>query len=343
MTYPKSGCYVCSSKSPLILCPSCSAVQYCSPEHQAQDLDRHAEACENLCTIHLQRAELERRFPNQDDSIPLRQRIRQHYEDFYSRNFTSDDDVYLIQYKLEIKYLISMDTELSLQKAFEVSLELLYRGFLRYECVPYIIPIFLRLQRDEVCYNYIHYWSDATLGRCDNGETTTTVAWRRLESLQIYEGGILADLERHPINPPVRIASCAGMTILCLQWACDLASLEKFEMVESFLQGRLNYDIVEMIRDHMATTEVVSKNRKHIEAKGGYGYFRWRAEERAVYNFKRVCAMSSQLWVKLLEIECEESFRDFGGEKYIPELLGHFWKEIPGAMDWIRNMWNKRL
>ncbi|KAF3216733.1 hypothetical protein TWF106_008134 [Orbilia oligospora] len=42
------SCYICRSPRSLIICPLCSAIEYCSDSHQSNDADRHFRECQRI-------------------------------------------------------------------------------------------------------------------------------------------------------------------------------------------------------------------------------------------------------------------------------------------------------
>ncbi|KAK6356935.1 hypothetical protein TWF718_001273 [Orbilia javanica] len=297
-------CKTCGSSSNLFNCGRCSAVQYCSIDHQTEDSKKHLPTCSRIW---------ERLSPLQQcDKLSLNDIIS---EDSAITNSIPVDDLYPVTHRHGtvqdvdlslrvslIKICIGQNTYASLKLATHQ-----IRMLGRYRLVSQLIfvPTLLRTGADEICYRLLSLERRFSANVKANGDRD--VALRQLHQgvQDVMEkkfelGDIFEDL-RHWVfwSPMPYPRSMAALVFVLQTWIDDLEDAVQFDCtIAKFLRRRLNYDTVEIIRGYLFKTEAMMGNRKVLQDRARRALRELRGHQE--YILRASCYSHREFWEQLM-------------------------------------------
>ncbi|KAF1918080.1 hypothetical protein BDU57DRAFT_409336, partial [Ampelomyces quisqualis] len=154
------GCHFCGKVGQLSRCGGCKVAHYCSQDHQTVDRAAHKAFCNK---VKKERTRLEaqevtlRAHPGDSDTPPNAfAKGGEGYGRFWGYKGTRP---YMKARYLFIDALLLINTKPAVEAALEHALDMLHLNHSDNQGMRTIIPaLYLRLGRDQDCYNFLHWW-----------------------------------------------------------------------------------------------------------------------------------------------------------------------------------------
>lgn len=290
---------------------------YCNSEHQAADWDNHwLYEVIKLRVYNLKRAEQDLRVLEEQEQPST----------------DSEHDAY--QLSLECRHrLIDGLGKIRTVRAVEASLKhALHFIHLEVYCFKglqhRIPPLFLRLGRDQGCYDYIK-WFHYRGYRVDYIKNANANA---LESVEYMCSS------RH-------VSHVSAMTLLKIKLLLDVRSLKN----STILGTRLPLEILQNVQRYIPQSMIISNDKK-IMYLSNFDSLLEELISQVVLLYKTVSEANKYMWRALLEAE---DHRDKEPEDYVSDHMRDIlpmvqwsmdaWLETPGALELIRALVNEEL
>ncbi|KAJ6258390.1 hypothetical protein Dda_6430 [Drechslerella dactyloides] len=311
---PISGCYVCRTRSNLVTCRLCSAVQYCGEDHKSLDASRHFSECDKI------REAVDRMIPlcELGTDIAITRAVPTNLESRIRKFFDPDgvlikdccldyENCNVFVHKALIKLLCEMNTEPSLDLAFQKAIalnRLTARSRKFFSCTAAAL---LRLGKEQLAYDYTRIERlDASNYGVRHGSL--------LEVLSVQASLLEVEKPRYDIwedvkgvvslETPPGTRRMAVWILLLHWWIRDLEDLQLFNRFENFFVARLNYDVVDVIRSHILQTEIISA-RKNLSRRDN-GDLIEQLKEHREYFLMATCHSYQAFWRCLLALDARK-------------------------------------
>jgi hypothetical protein len=186
-----TGCHICPQQNNLSRCSACKVAYYCSPDHQAADRPGHKVFCKGIQKIIfvLGKDEAALRAHPGDIDTPANAfstAVGKFWSYIGTRNYMKSRNEL-------VHALVRVNTKAAVEAALEHTLGILRLNPQDPMCVRSIAPwLFLRLQRDQECYDFCKWWV-TTGSDCDynwkNAGLAHEVIKRQdaFESIEVFE------------------------------------------------------------------------------------------------------------------------------------------------------------
>lgn len=154
------GCHFCGTESKLSRCAECKVVFYCGQEHQTIDRAAHKTSCNKIKEErgYLEAEEISLRQHAGDNDTPRDafEKDGEAYGHFWSfRGMTP----YMRARNSLIEAILAVNTIQAVEEALSHCLEMLDLNHNDNQGIRgYIPPLYIRLERDQDCYDFIKWW-----------------------------------------------------------------------------------------------------------------------------------------------------------------------------------------
>lgn len=154
------GCHFCRTTTNSSRCGGCKVVYYCSSEHQTIDRPAHKAACNKIKKerVRLEAQEITLRAHAGDTDTPPNafEEGGEGLGKFWGSKGTRP---YMISRSLLIDALLKVNTTHAIEEALGHCLDMLKLNHNDNQGIRAIIPaLYLRLGRDQECYNFLKWW-----------------------------------------------------------------------------------------------------------------------------------------------------------------------------------------
>lgn len=243
-----------SSKEPLLRCSRCKVMLYCSREHQTSHRKKHKLPCNTVQQKRdcLQSEEEALRAPPPNDSITPADVFETQVGHFW--DLVSTQDYMKALYRV-IEALGKIATLDATQAALDHALDLLRLNRRDNMTIRNLIPaFFLRLGRDQDCYDFVKWWYQAKVQEIDYDWGDTSLPF-----LHIRNANALESVEYMCRYPPY-LSNVVAITLLKIKLLLDVKSLKN----SSALTDQLPIEIIENIQRYIPESTIISSNRTTI-------------------------------------------------------------------------------
>ncbi|KAF3931043.1 hypothetical protein ABW20_dc0104027 [Dactylellina cionopaga] len=363
---PHSGCYVCHIESGLFTCKLCSAIQYCRKAHSFLDFERHSPECSRIkfleALIHMVDRGVEVPSQSLDTLRTILPRFWRTQHPFVGKTSFQLPRLALVA------TFLALDTPFSLNLAFQRIQELHLAAFPLNDHISvsdymgeepsvfsFTAATLFKMGKDSMCYNYliIPRWS----GKSDfisypSYKLREVPRWRRaLDDTAPLSYDIFEDLSKLPFwMVRASTKSCRTLpTILLLhRWVEDLENLERLRNLEPFLASKLNFDVLEILKEYIVESAFLRKGRRLLRDDNTVLLQELRGHRK--YCIEHSSFLSPAIWNRLtqnisLERNCEFPIAEKSElEPFAETLLGIWWplmKETAGFLDFVDNFFSR--
>ncbi|KAK6534184.1 hypothetical protein TWF281_005517 [Arthrobotrys megalospora] len=298
------ACQICGTTSNLFNCGKCSAVQYCSGAHEAEDSKRHLSPCSRIWErlYAIQQCE---ELPLDDILTPDSPIVGLIPIDSVDPVFHTQSTVGQVDRSLRnslINICIKLNTYASIKLAIEQ-----IRMLSRYRIASPLafVPALLKTGADRICYNLLSI--ERRIAACDRNDGDEEVVLDRFyrEAQKVIEQeevgcDVFEDLGRWIFWSPMPAPRSMAALIFVLQvWIVDLENTARFDRtIASYLRGRLNYDTVEVIRGYLFESEAMGGNIKVMHDRDGKLLQELKSHQD--YVLKASCYSCREFWEQLV-------------------------------------------
>jgi hypothetical protein len=171
-----TGCHVCGQEANISRCGGCKVVFYCGQEHQTSDRPAHKGSCSKIkkARTRLEAQEIALRAHAGDMDTPPNAFAEGgeglgHFWGYKGTRPYMQARYYLID------ALLRINTAQAIEAALEHGMDMLRLNRSDNQSIRSIVPwLFLRLRRDQECYDFLKRWSTISQGEDDEFDWVTT-------------------------------------------------------------------------------------------------------------------------------------------------------------------------
>lgn len=329
-------CGHCNKTANLMRCARCKVMLYCSQEHQKSDYSDHKSACSAVAkkqkVLDHEEEEL-RADPGDDPFMPANP-----FENCVGRfwGITGTRDYMLARIGL-IYALRDVNTYGAVQKQLEHAQDMLRLCRGDNPGIRYLVPpMFLRLNRDQECYDFIKWWC-ATAQDSHYDWDNMDLGYWDVQDANAFE----------PITGLAHKFRDLGMlnvlVLLKIKLLLDLLALNNSAGV---LSHRFPREIFNAIRLHVPRSPIISRNRALVERDDHITEIR-ELEDQVCQLYAHVDQCNRHCWGVLLDpgdlLEKKKRPDSYsrGSIEEAQIMLGYSydaWTETPGALAVIKVM-----
>ncbi|KAK6347594.1 hypothetical protein TWF718_005432 [Orbilia javanica] len=350
---PYPICGVCSSRLSLTLCPDCSAVYYCGPNHRSADLARHGLLCGIIKRFAGDISAIADKLlpvpphPTESHLAPP-DRLLNLIQQRQSENHNSGLDIspyreYTARVSSILNVLISYAYSFAATELALKYVRYIHVGTNPHEAQPSLYRILMRLGRDQMLFGYI-------VSNCSKFQSS-----RDVEEVDIqFPTETSIDVFDFITNNPASNYLAAGSGLkknliyifMVTKWVTDLENIKRVGDFEKWLISRLNYDVVQIITDSLVETEAVGSKRR--AGFRGQDIARLIEKLNAIrfHCFKRYLHNYPGHWsfiLRMMGVADAVGMTPKGRGTFVYPVEETFfksevpwWKSEPGYMDWLK-------
>ncbi|KAK6504335.1 hypothetical protein TWF506_002538 [Arthrobotrys conoides] len=251
---------------------------------------------------------------------------------------------HLLEAYLEVNTATASDIALRLATDLHLLSRVSENGF-----TSATIAALIRNDKEKSCYNYI---IDSQIDKFDYpsllGVDSNLFLLRRIrepESLPSHD--IIKDSTRTPSNSLVSVDVDLEPATILLRLRCirDLKNLRNYNKISGWLENKLNFDLVERIREDIPDSETIRKNRRFLRRDiRDIDTVISQLEVWNEWSFDSTIPRCNDFWEELVKTIEKGSVTwvphdlDIGEEIRQKALIIYWrlWKDEPGAVDLIK-------
>lgn len=236
-----SRCRVCETDKALSLCNGCQVVYYCGRDHQTSDWPKHKRVCSPIKKTRTKlNAEVEKLNSKPESWMFKARPFENAVAHFWGILDTRD---YMRARYAHVEALLEVQTRTAVEKALEHLLDRLRLNRSDNMGVRDLVPsLYLRLGRDQECYDFLKWWYTGTDSRYDWGNTS--LLYLNIKDADAFEfhDSYCKKSFKHPHH---------AMCLLKRRLVFDIQALKN---ASTAVGDKLPQELIDEVRSHMVSS-----------------------------------------------------------------------------------------